>query len=318
MSTMQEKTAGLQSVRMVARRTGLTPDVLRAWEKRYGAVKPGRSAGGQRVYDAESVERLLLLSRAVGEGRSISQVATLDTEALRGLVAADSRAAVAHRVHDSSRPAVEAGQAIDAAEEAIERLDAYSLESVLRRAVFRLGADEMIDAVVTPLFTLIGERWHAGELRPSHEHLATAVIRKTLDWMFAQTAPPVTAPSMVVATPSGQVHEMGAMLAAAAAASRGWRVIYLGANLPASDIAAAATQANARAVALSVVHPADDRALPGELRALRAALPRETALLVGGAAASADGYRGALRSARATELASLAALREWLGAQVNA
>jgi methanogenic corrinoid protein MtbC1 len=309
--------SSLQSMRMVVRRTGLTPDVLRAWEKRYGAVNPARSSGGQRMYDAEAVERLLLLSRAVAGGRPIRQVASLGTAVLRNLVDADAASSKSNQVRDHGASAVETRRALETAIDAIERLDATALEAVLRRATFRLGADVLMDGVVTPLFTTIGERWHAGQLRPSHEHLGTAVIRRTLDWIIEQTAPGPRAPAIVVATPAGQAHEMGAMLAAAAASSRGWRVIYLGADLPAGDIAGAAIQAEARAVALSLVHPAEDRTLPGELQSLRAALARDTALLVGGAAAASGSYRAVLRRVRAVELPTFAALREWLSAHLQ-
>ena len=92
---------------------------------------------------------------------------------------------------------------------------------------------------------------------------------------------------LVVATPVGQLHELGALLAGAAAANLGWHVTYLGASLPAAEIAGAARQSRARAVALSLIYPEDDPRLPGELTALRQALPPETALIVGGRAMAA-------------------------------
>jgi len=95
------------------------------------------------------------------------------------------------------------------------------------------------------------------------------------------------APVLIVATPAGQVHELGALLVAATAVHCGWRVTYLGASLPAAEIAGAAQLSRARAVALSLVYPEDDPQLEGELVRLREALPPQTALLVGGRAMSA-------------------------------
>jgi methylmalonyl-CoA mutase cobalamin-binding domain/chain len=91
---------------------------------------------------------------------------------------------------------------------------------------------------------------------------------------------------MVVVTPLGQLHELGAAMVAAAARDMGWRVFYLGANLPATDIAGAAIQHKANAVALSIVFPGDDSELPKELEYLKKLLPPETDLLVGGRASS--------------------------------
>jgi methanogenic corrinoid protein MtbC1 len=88
----------------------------------------------------------------------------------------------------------------------------------------------------------------------------------------------------VVATPAGQIHELGALIVSAMAADLGWQVTYLGASLPAAEIAGAARQCRARAVALSLVYPEDDPRLGGELARLREALPPEVALLVGGRA----------------------------------
>src|SRR3954453_16918076 len=86
---------------------------------------------------------------------------------------------------------------------------------------------------------------------------------------------------LVVATPNGQLHELGALLASAAASNLGWLVTYLGASLPAAEIAGAARQNQARAVALSLVYPEDDQKLEGELFRLRESLPAEVTLLVG-------------------------------------
>jgi methylmalonyl-CoA mutase cobalamin-binding subunit len=96
-----------------------------------------------------------------------------------------------------------------------------------------------------------------------------------------------------VATPAGQLHELGALLVGAIAANLGWQVTSLGASLPALEIAGAACQKKARAVALSLVYPEDDANLPGELTRLREALPEDTTLLVGGRAMPA--YRDVLQ-----------------------
>jgi methylmalonyl-CoA mutase cobalamin-binding subunit len=104
---------------------------------------------------------------------------------------------------------------------------------------------------------------------------------------------PPTAPPCIVTTPAGQLHEIGALIIAAVAGAEGWRVTYLGPNLPAEDIAAATQQQHARAVGLSIVYPPDDPHLPQELTRLRQYLAPEVALFVGGRAA--PGYRETLQ-----------------------
>jgi DNA-binding transcriptional MerR regulator/methylmalonyl-CoA mutase cobalamin-binding subunit len=297
-------------MRIVVLRTGLTPDLLRAWERRYAVVTPVRSEGGQRLYSDEDVERLSLLMRAVNGGRAIGEVAKLPPGELKGIVERDAKAvrmirAPAHDAPPESRESLQA-----AALASIERYDATELESMLRTAALRLGIDEALDGIIGPLLFTIGERWHAGLLRPAQEHVATAVIRRTLAWMMEQDTPAVGAHALVVATLAGQVIELGAMLVAAAASSHGWRVVYLGTNLPAAEIAAAAKQTQACAIALSFVYPTDDPAIAGALRELRAALPANTAILAGGSAAA--NYAVALSAIGATRLGSIGEFRSWL------
>jgi MerR family transcriptional regulator, light-induced transcriptional regulator len=319
-------------IQVVARRTGLTADVLRAWERRYEAVVPGRSSGSRRYYTDDDIERLILLRRATLGGRSIGQVASLSNRELQALITGDEKAAHALTRErgaggdaagagrpgsgsDTRRTASGSVQGATAAEhqelclEAARALDGDRLETALARASLELSPTAVIEQVLAPLLRVIGDRWREGTLRIAHEHLATAVMRTFLGARIV-SARPDSDPLIVVATPSGQMHELGALLAAATAASEGWRVAYLGTSLPAEEIAAVAAQRRARAVALSLVHPADDPRLQVELRTLRRHLPPDLPLLVGGAASHA--YRDALGGVQATILGDMPALRRAL------
>lgn len=304
----------LHPMRVVALRTGLTPDLLRAWEKRYGAVAPVRSAGGQRHYSDADVERLTLLVRATQGGRQIGQVAPLDNDALRAVIEADERAAALNRAPPSDGPAPESF--LSRALMAVEEFDGYALEQTLRTAALRLPADDVLDQVIGPLLFTIGSLWHQGQLQPANEHLATTTIRRVLTWMGEVTAPPAGAPVVIIGTPAGHVHELGAMLAATTAAGNGWRVVYLGASLPAEELARAAKQVKASAVALSIVYPTGDAGVAGELRRLRANLGAGMGLVVGGSGASS--YADVLHEIGADTLSSLTALRGWLRRRMRA
>ena len=272
-------------VRVVTQRTGLSADVLRAWEKRYGVVAPDRSGGGQRLYSDEDVERLSLLRRATAAGRNISQIAGLAIEELEALVQEDQ----AQQVQTGATPAsrgVEAGHFLEASLQAIKRLDAVELESLLRRAAMQLSGAMVIDEVIVPLLRELGESWHRGESTPAHEHMGTAAIRRVLGWISGSAIVSTQAPTVVVATPTNQRHELGAKIVATTASTEGWRVVYLGSDLPADAIVAAAIQTGATVVALSMLFPVDDPGLVREVTRIRQLLPQQIPLLAGGPAAT--------------------------------
>jgi DNA-binding transcriptional MerR regulator/methylmalonyl-CoA mutase cobalamin-binding subunit len=267
-------------IQVVVRRTGLTPDVLRVWEKRYGVVEPGRSQGGHRLYSDRDVERLMLLNRVTSAGRRISKVADLDTGELHAI--AEEDAAAVFVPTEATAPSLQSEPYLNASLAAVEALDPRELEASLMRATVALPAPVMIGEVVGPLLARIGEEWAHGRLSPGKEHLASGVIRRVLESIMNACAPEASAPGIVVATPAGQVHEFGALLVGAAAAALNWRVSYLGTNLPAQDIAEVARTTGADVIALSVVYPLDDPGVAAELRDLREFADEETAIIVGG------------------------------------
>ena len=265
-------------LRAVMRRTGLSADVLRAWERRYRAIQPERTQGGQRLYSDDDVERLVLLQRATAAGHSISEIARLDRNALEALVDRPSRGRTAWAL-----PAAEAflRDAIAAA----EALDSSALEAVLKRSALSVGNEAFVDEVMPRFLRSVGDRWHRGAITPAHEHLATQTVRRVLGWLTEAYDAPADAPRIVIATPASELHELGAMLVAAAAAGEGWSVLYLGASLPAGDIVAAVLQSRARAVALSLVY-ADGESALRELRETASGLPSSTLMVIGGMAAA--------------------------------
>jgi DNA-binding transcriptional MerR regulator/methylmalonyl-CoA mutase cobalamin-binding subunit len=271
------------TISVVAERTGLSRDVLRVWERRYRAVEPQRSAGGQRVYSDDDLHRFELLAAATRQGRSISSVAALSTEALHKLLRDDA----AHATRSTFDIVLPAGTAHrEVADQALRHalaLDASSLERELRRAIGRYGLPTFLEDIVPALMHRIGDEWVAERLAIPHEHLASAVVLAIL--LDAVRATPETpgAPRLLVATPAGEQHVVGAALIAAAAALDGWTILFLGANVPASDLVMAAR--GVRAVALSIVHAHDASLTLREMHAVRAALPSDVPIIAGGAAA---------------------------------
>lgn len=273
-------------VRVTALRTGLTPHILRAWERRYQVVAPSRSEGGQRLYSDHDVQRLRLLRRLTDRGHSISRLARASLEDLERSAREDGGSPSVESQALAPDPGAEEFRS--AALSAAHRLDAADLHAVLERAAVSLGVAGFLDQVVAPSLQNIGRGWSEGTVSIAQEHLATTVFRRVLGWLLQVYEVNHSAPRLVVATPPRQRHELGAMLAGAAAASQGWDVTYLGADLPVVEIVAAARQVSANGVALSIVYPAVDPILVSDLQQLRTGLEPRAAVLVGGSAALQD------------------------------
>ena len=298
-------------IKVVATRTGLSKDVIRVWEKRYQAVNPERSDTGRRLYADADIEHLLKLKQAIAAGWRISDVARLSASELDKLVAVESQQANQEHTAFATGEQDTGASYLARSLEAIEELNPGKLYSLLSSASVAMSIPRLLDELVAPLLAEIGERWHQGQLRVGQEHLATSVIRRFLDNLRETAAMQATGPVIVATTPTGQNHEMGAMMAAVAAAVAGWRVIYLKPSLPARDIVATVKQVQARAVALSVTYPADDPQIAIELRFLRDHLPENTAVFVGGQAAGS--YLSVIEEVGAVQLSRFIDIVEALG-----
>ncbi len=277
------------SIKVAARLSGLTTHVIRVWEKRYDAVSPDRTDTNRRLYSREEIARLNLLRLATEAGHSIGNIARLPAEQLRKLVEESSPA----KTPTHKATARSADEVVDAAVNATRNLNATELEEILGRAAVMHGQHGLLENVISPFAVKIGDLWREGVITAAHEHFASVLVRSFLIRNSRPYALNGNTPTLVVGTPAGQLHEIGAVMVAAAANDMGWRVVYLGASLPAMEIAGAAIQNKARAVALSIVFPGDDPNLAAELEILRTRLPDEMGLIAGGRAA--ESYKPTLQ-----------------------
>src|SRR5918912_92180 len=201
---------------VVAERTGLSQDLLRVWERRHRAVEPSRSADGQRTYSDADIERLRLLRLATAAGRSIGQMARLTTDELARLVREDE---AARKQLDRRAESVALASTRDQVERALDlarAVNAPQLEGFLRRAVAAFGVPVFLDGLAAPLLRRMGEEWEAGRLTPTQERVATAIVHRVLEGAIQFLKAPHDATSLLVATPAGEHHVMGSVLAAAA------------------------------------------------------------------------------------------------------
>ena len=291
----------------------MSADLLRAWEKRYQAVSPRRSATGRRIYSDADVERLRLIKDAISAGRRIGDVAALTTAEIERLVGED---VAERRAHSADDPGDDAEALLDEAIAAVRRADQPGVHAILSRALLTRSPGGFMVGVATPFMQRIVALWADGEISPAHEHAASEVVRRLMHELLGMLRPSAEAPGLVAATPSGQRHEIGALFAAVAAALDGWRVTYLGSDLPAVAIGRVAVSTEASAIALSVTTEAPE--LAAFLAALRKSVGRRVPILVGGrqvasiatstrgvdAVADLDAFAAALRAIAAAQSAA--------------
>jgi DNA-binding transcriptional MerR regulator len=262
-----EKTWALGSA---SRLTGISPGLLRAWERRHRAVEPLRTPGGTRRYRTSDLERLRLLKGAVEAGHRIGQLADLSNAELEAL--RQPTAAPRHHFDDVFA--------------ALERLDYAETQRLLGLQLSALGAARFAREVAVPLAREIGERWAERRLRVASEHIASAALRSLLGAALQPGARALRSAKIVFATPSGERHELGLLMAALTALGAGANPIYLGLEVPVEDLLDAVERSGASVLALSIVFTPPDDAAPA-LAALRAGLPDDAHLWIGGSGAAA-------------------------------
>jgi DNA-binding transcriptional MerR regulator len=244
---MSRRTAALSyPIRAVARMTGLSIDTLRAWERRYEAVVPTRGERG-RLYSDADVGRLKQLAILVERGHAIGSVATLSRDELAHLI-------------DGSNAVVPGPEQMVAADltvlfDGLDRYDLGVIESALARHAAVLPTRELVFAVILPLLRELGRRWEAGTLSPAQEHLVSSIVRSVLGGLLRSIGTISGSPRVVFATPAGERHELCLLCGAVLAAAAGHGVLYLGADLPAADIAHAAKRSSASSIVLAVTTP---------------------------------------------------------------
>lgn len=264
-------------VRTVARMTGLSPDLIRAWEKRYGVVTPVRGPRGSRLYSADDVAHLRLLARVVGAGRAIGDVARLERGSLQALVAG-ARA--------SSTVVGSAAALLARLIGSLEHFDIMRLDRQLADALLALGTRDFVREIAAPLLEEVGVRQADGRLSIADEHLMSGLMRNLLSGLVRSRTVP-EGPAIVLATPSGERHEFGLLLVSLLMLDAGLTVFYLGADLPADQIVHAARRARVAAVGLGLVNAANRARAVAEIRAVEHALSPAVELWTGGRDAAA-------------------------------
>lgn len=296
-------------IKVAARMTGLTAHIIRAWEKRYQALVPKRTSGNRRIYSEQDIKKLNLLRDATSLGFRIGEIANNSIEQLEKLIE-DAGGAKPSGVEKTGNISGHESAYVERAIRSILDYDDAGLEELLEKAMVDLGEVNVVEKVIVALLQRIGDMWESGEMRTSQEHMASAIIRTFIGNLISLNSDLSGAPHLLVTTPTSHVHENGALVAAMIGSSDGWRVTYLGPDLPAEEIAAAAHRKNSRAVALSLIYPADNPPLVAEIKKIRKLLPDGTFMVLGGHAA--ESYRPLLTDLDDVVIGDLADFRKLL------
>jgi DNA-binding transcriptional MerR regulator len=245
----------------LARRTSLSPEVLRAWERRYGLLRPERTQGGYRLYSEDDAERVLRMQELISNGIAPAEAARLAL--------------------DDPAPAAAGGDPGAELRTALDSFDDAGAHRAFDRLLARLSVEAVLGDAVLPLLHELGERWERGEASVAQEHFASHFLRGRLLGL-ARGWDRGVGPRAVLACVPGEQHDLPLIVFGIALREHGWRVTFLGADVPVVTLSRTADALEPRAVVVSATRAAPLEASVREL----AAAARELPLWIAGAGAT--------------------------------
>jgi DNA-binding transcriptional MerR regulator len=248
----------------LARRVGVAPETLRAWERRYGVLRPARTPGGYRVYGADDERRARRMRELIDSGWAAGEAA--------------------HAVTGTAEAAESpSGDAADELLEALLRFDSASAHAAFDRVLGGRSLDTALRDVVLPTLRTVGDRWEAGTATVAQEHFVTELVTGRLRGLAREWGSGL-GPRAVLACPPGERHDVGLLCCGLALDRRGWRVTYLGADTPVDAMQSAAETMSPAVVVLGAVQTEPLTAAATRLRRLARGVP----VAVGGDGACAE------------------------------
>jgi DNA-binding transcriptional MerR regulator len=254
---------GLIRIGELSRRVDISVDRLRAWERRYGVLRPQRTAGGFRLYSAADQTRVQAMQRQLAAGLSAA-------EAAAAVLAADA--------------ATETGATRrEELDDALAAFDTVRADAILDGLFADLGVDETMRAILFPLLREVGDRWARAEITVGQEHFTSGLLQARLLALLRAPAGGAAGPRALLACPPGELHTLGLIGFGIALRNRAWSITYLGADTPITEVSSVAAAISPAVVVLSAQMPARFADVQDELRELAA----HERLALGGPAASA-------------------------------
>jgi MerR family transcriptional regulator, light-induced transcriptional regulator len=261
---------GLLRIGELSRRSGVSPELLRAWERRYSLLEPTRSAGGLRLYSAADLDRVRVMRQHLAEGLAAAEAAALAAEA-------EPRA-------DQEAVAFSPAAARRDLDASLSGFDEARAHAVLDELLSTATLDSILSDVLIPFLRELGRRWERGEITVAQEHFASSVLRGRLLGL-ARGWDRGIGPRVLLSCAPGERHDLGLIAFGLALRARGFRILYLGADTPIESVAQTARAARPHVVVVSAVSAELFKEIAGALRELAAEYP----LYLGGAGATAVG-----------------------------
>lgn len=252
-ASLQPSPDEVYPIRTVASLTGVNPVTLRAWERRYGLIKPIRTPSGHRMYTREQIDRVHHVLGLLEKGAAIGQI---------------SRTLTAGRVQAASRTAEAWEQIRTRMLSAITRFDEAALEEAYNEALATYPLDLVTHKLLVPLLVELGRRWESAEGSIVEEHFFSMYVRNKLGARFHHRTALDSGPTLLGACAPGEQHEIGLLLFALAAHEAGVRSVLLGANTPIEQLGVACRRAECDAIVVSCTMTPDLNAFGAAVRAL--------------------------------------------------
>jgi DNA-binding transcriptional MerR regulator len=251
----------------LSRRTGVSVELLRAWERRYGLLRPSRSSGGLRLYASADVERVRRMQAHLAEGLAAAEAAV---------------AASRDEVREAAPPPALAWAALrEELADALDRFDEPRSQAILDRLLAVATLEALLSEVVLSYLRELGDRWARGDASVAQEHFATALLRGRLLGIARGWGVGI-GPAAVLACLPGEHHDLGLIAFGLALRGRGWRIVYLGPDTPTDTVEDACRRLQPSLVVLCAVTRERVRPVIEQLRELAA----RHRLALGGAAAA--------------------------------
>lgn len=262
------------NIAAVERDTGLSKDVLRMWERRYGFPVPGRDSNGERCYPADQVDRLRLIKRLMDLGHRPGKLIATPQEELTALSPRRSK--------PETQEASENRDELEELLALIKQHDAAAYQQAMQQRLARQGLQRFVQDTIAPLTRRVGEYWEDGSFEVFEEHLYTELTKRLLRQAISTLPGGPRAPRVLLTSVPEELHVLGLLMVEALLALEGAECIPLGTQMPLLEIGRAAQAHQADIVALSFSGAFPQRQIGGLLQQLRMILPATTALWAGG------------------------------------
>ena len=269
-----EKEAAVLRIGELSRRVGVSEHVLRAWESRYGLLRPERSAGGYRLYSQDDQSRVRRMQVHLAGGLAAAQAA-------QAVIAEEQPGAITAKVLDAA-PRADLADTADALRQALDDLDEPLAQAVLDRLLTDFTVETVLRDVVMAYLNELGHRWARGVVSVAQEHFASSVLRGLAG--LARGWGNGRGPQALLACPPDELHDLALLAFGIVLHRGGWRIEYLGANTPMPDTIQVTSATRPGLVVLAATTPERFAQVVAELTRLAAMAP----LVLAGAGATTE------------------------------